>query len=141
MNDSEPPLGSVDNELADRQSARVPQHDDLVGLFVVEVGERQAWPFVQFCDNAPVTPREVRLYIDTRFEFHLHTGEVHRYVASDAGPAMLDLLELNHLAVTNAAVETSGLCLTFDDGRMLKVAATAEPTTIGDVWWLSPWLE
>lgn len=36
---------------------------DLVGTFVVEVGERQARPFLTFCNNEPTPPIETRLCI------------------------------------------------------------------------------
>jgi hypothetical protein len=112
------------------QCARVPQPSELVGLFVVEVGERQAWPFVQFCDNSPTPPREVRLYIDTDFEV-CH--------ASGADTSTEGLLALNMLAVTRVT-EDDGLRVTFDNGSELTVSDAARPTTVGDVWWFSPWL-
>src|SRR3954451_21718759 len=37
----------------------------LRGNHVVEVGVRQVWPFVTFCDGSDPNVREVRLYIDT----------------------------------------------------------------------------
>ena len=39
--------------------------NNIVGCFATEVGERQAWPFLQFCD--PSSAQEARLYIDTIF--------------------------------------------------------------------------
>ena len=41
--------------------------EPLRGQFVVEVGLRQAWPFLTLCDNAPTPPRETRVYIGTTF--------------------------------------------------------------------------
>jgi hypothetical protein len=39
--------------------------DQIAGSFVVEVGFRQAWPFLGLCDNRPTPAQETRLYIDT----------------------------------------------------------------------------
>jgi hypothetical protein len=108
----------------------VPQPWDLVGLFVVEVGERQAWPFVQFCDNSPTPSREVRLYIDTHFEVRPATAPI---------GSIESLLALNMLAVTGVT-DDEGFRVTFDGGSELTISDTAGPATTGDVWWLSPWL-
>lgn len=39
----------------------------LRGCFVTEVGVRQAWPFLTFCDSNLNPAQERRLYIDTAF--------------------------------------------------------------------------
>lgn len=93
---------------------------DLVGTFVVEVGERQAWPFVTFCNNDPTPPVETRLYIDTDYSL--------------AGAASLG--DLMSLEVDTATVEDAALLLTFTGGAMLDISGVANATTSHDVWWL-----
>jgi hypothetical protein len=38
--------------------------DQLAGSFVVEIGLRQAWPFLGLRDNRPSPAQEIRLYIN-----------------------------------------------------------------------------
>lgn len=111
---------------------RVPEPSDLVGLFVVELGERQAWPFIQFCDNRPTPSREVRLYIDTVFDVFLPAvvkveDRLHR------------LLALNNLTVGAVEVRGPGLDVSFTDGSRLTISEEAQSWTTGDIWWLTPW--
>lgn len=42
----------------------------LRSCFVAEVGARQAWPFLTFCNNKADPARERRLYIDTAFRIN-----------------------------------------------------------------------
>ena len=59
------PSASLDERAAGLLGHHVPVDvTELVGSFVVEIGIRQAWPFVGFCDNRPTRSRETRLYID-----------------------------------------------------------------------------
>lgn len=110
--------------------------NELVGCFVVEVGERQAWPFVTFCDNRPTRSREVRLYIDTEF-----------WVIPEPPPGVDRVLEFVRLASTNnlmvdrVVAGDSGLLLDFGDGQQLQIAAEPRADTTGDVWWLSDWVD
>jgi hypothetical protein len=93
----------------------------LVGGFVVEVGSRQAWPFVGFCDNAPTPPVETRLYIDTDYEV----------VGVDGLPALMGL------TVSSAGVGPGeSLAIVFAEGAKLVISGDANATTTGDVWWL-----
>jgi len=108
---------------------------ELRGCFVTEVGVRQAWPFLTFCDNGSDPTQERRLYIDTTFRVNdepLNDG--------DAKRAITALLSLNNLTVTAVDVSASHtLTLTFDDGHdVLIVAGGAAVFTTHDVWWLSP---
>jgi hypothetical protein len=64
------------------------EHPDRVrGWFVVEVGRRQAWPFLNLAD--PVSGRELRLYIDSTFSVApgydaVRQDDVRVFVALDA---------------------------------------------------------
>lgn len=109
---------------------------ELVGTFVVEVGERQAWPFITFCDYATTPPREVRLYIDTGFSLD---GEPEWPAAND--PAVIKLLPVNSLAVTAVELNGAELSLTFENDTLLVVSGAAAAWTTGDVWWLAPWTQ
>lgn len=105
----------------------------LVSWFVVEVGVRQAWPFLTLSE--PESGAEARLYIDT--EFRLEPGD-RRFADGDVQRSAAALLDLNNRTVT--AVELSdgaGLLLRLDGDRMLSVSGTAAAFTTGDVWWLA----
>jgi hypothetical protein len=102
---------------------------ELRGCFVTEVGVRQAWPFLTFCDNRSDPTQERRLYIDTTFRLNdepLNDGDAERAVTA--------LLSLNDLTVTAVDVSTSRtLTLTFDDGHdVLIVAGSAAVITTQD---------
>jgi hypothetical protein len=107
----------------------------LRGQFVIEVGVHQAWPFLTFCDNAPMPPRATRLYIGTTFRVG---SSPQTFVAGDPEPAVVELLELNGRTVTDVAVGTGNeLRLDFDGGQStLAVDAVPQEFTTGDVWWL-----
>ena len=110
---------------------------DLVGTFVVEVGVRQAWPFITFCDNGPTPPREARLYIGTSFAVN---------GVDSASPydeeTSICLLPLNMLLVASAEWKRgSPLTINFDDDSRLDISADPADWTTGDIWWFSPWRE
>jgi len=108
----------------------------LRGQFVVEVGVRQAWPFLTLCDNAQTPPRETRLYIGTT----LRVGtSAQTFADGNPEPAVAQLLELNNRTVTDVAVSADNeLRLVFDGGQStLTVDAVPRPFT-GDIWWLAP---
>jgi hypothetical protein len=99
---------------------------DLVGTFVVEVGERQAWPFVTFADNDQ--DREYRLFLDAAWS--TTPDESHH----DFDPA---LLELQGATVTTVAVgDDASLRIEFD-GAALHVSGQPDEITTGDVWWIA----
>lgn len=112
----------------------MPEPQELVGTFVVEVGERQAWPFLTFCDNDATPSREVRLYIDTAFTLN---GALAWSSANE--PAVAELLPLNSLAVVAVDVSGGELSVTFSDETRMVVSGAAAAWTTGDVWWLGPW--
>jgi len=83
--------------------------------FVVEVGVRQAWPFLTFCEDGRTPPRETRLYIGTSFRL---ASAPPSFVDGDPDQAVAALLELNNRTVTDVAVnEENELCLVFDEVR------------------------
>ena len=107
----------------------------LRGQFVVEVGVRQAWPFLTLCDNVPTPARETRLYIGTSFR----VGSSPRTFADgDTDPAVAQLLQLNNRTVTDVAVSADNeLRLVFDEGGA-TVTVDARPRAFtGDIWWLA----
>lgn len=109
--------------------------DELVGLFVVEVGVRQSWPFLRFCDNSVTPAREIRLYLDSPFEVGAADA-----VPTGAAPVER-LFEVNNLPVFRVRREGPKLAIDFAGGTSLVISGVPSPTTTGDVWWLSPWLE
>jgi hypothetical protein len=116
-----------------RHNAYVPDPNDLVGCFVVEVGERQVWPFITFCDNRPTPSREVRLYVDTAYSV---TDPGEGRSTEGSVPA---LLELNNLGVAGVDTEGESLVVRFSEGPQLIISNDVQPWTTHDVWWLSPW--
>ena len=110
--------------------------EQLRGWFVVEVGVRQAWPFLTLADGSSKSPTDARLYIDT--EFRLDSGAP-VFTEGDPHPAVVALLDLSNLSVTDAQVrDTAELMLAFEDGnRILVVSGTGMAFTSGPPWWLS----
>jgi hypothetical protein len=109
--------------------------------FVVEVGVRQAWPFLTFCDPDGAGDTEVRLYIDT--EFRLEPGGRH-FSDGDSERATVALLDLNNGTVTGVERhDDCGLVVRFDgNDPTLSVSGTGAAFTTQDVWWLAgPWRE
>jgi hypothetical protein len=107
----------------------------LRGQFVVEVGVRQAWPFLTLCDNAPTPPRETRLYIGTSFRVG---SSPQTFADGHPEPAVAELLELNNRTVTDVAVSADNeLRLVFDGGRSaLTVDAVPRAFTGDNIWWI-----
>ena len=106
---------------------------DLPGSFVVELGERQAWYFIGFCDNRPARSREARLYLDA--DWRLAPDQA----GADA-PELVRLAGVNGLTITEArCLEDGALCLTFADGVTFTVSGQANWDTVGEPWWFSPW--
>jgi hypothetical protein len=106
--------------------------NDLQGAFVVEVGVRQAWPFLTFA--WPDQDAEYRLYIDTTFRV-----DDHDLADGDPERAASALLALNNTNVTEVVVgDDAELTLRFDSpvGGVLVVAGTTADFTTGDIWWL-----
>jgi hypothetical protein len=106
----------------------------LVGRFVVEVGRRQAWPFLTLCDNRPEKSDEIRLYIDTAFE--VAPGPAYS-ADGETSQLLVAIGALENLTVVAAAVGEEGdLSLTFDNDRVLRVSGLAAAYTGGPPWWI-----
>ena len=105
---------------------------ELVGSFVVEIGERQAWPFVGFCDNEPTPAVERRLYIDADVVVASPDG---RHTEPGRNDVVSALLALNGLTVSEAETDKGQLRLSFDDGSALVVRGVARADTVGEPWW------
>ncbi|HMR95775.1 MAG TPA: hypothetical protein PKE05_09560 [Microthrixaceae bacterium] len=106
--------------------------EELIGCFVVEVGERQAWPFLTFVDTRPTPAMEARLYLDCEF-----TVDQVRVAPRSRGAT--PLLVLNMLAVTAVTRDSTAMVVAFGDEHELRISNEADELTTGDVWWMSPW--
>ena len=101
--------------------------------FVVEVGERQGWLFVAFCDNRSNPPAEYRLYMDGSF---ILTG------VTEVDVQVLEWLPLIRLAklqgLTVRAVEVGPadrISIHFDNDVCLKIEGKPSSAANADVWW------
>ncbi|MEV6370425.1 hypothetical protein AB0L86_26430 [Micromonospora musae] len=115
-------------------------HDphSLTGLSVVEIGIRQAWPFITFSSDEEIgRPTELRLFIDTTCEVRLPPSHTLDLASDDPAGTLHALLELLNLTVAVVTVgPDGGLVLDFDGGSTLCVSGVAEAWTTHDVWWL-----
>lgn len=101
-----------------------------VGWHVVEVGRRQAWPFIGLAD--PERGSETRLYIDCSFAVlpewrHLRQHDDVTLVALDA---------LSMLTVEEVRAEPTGTVRVVLGPLVLEISALPNEWTTGDVWWL-----
>jgi hypothetical protein len=98
-------------------------------MTVVEVGVRQAWPFLVF---AAEDGSEIRLYIDTNVQV---TPLLTTWTSQDA-PALWDaLMHLNMLNVDEVTVVGAGdLQIEFDGGIGLTVSGEPNEATTGLPW-------
>lgn len=111
---------------------------NLAGSFVVEIGIRQAWPFIGFCDNRLARSRETRLYIDAAWA--IDAAVVHD--VEDDERWLLTAARLNGATVVGAYVGTDGaLNVETDEGHALVVSGEATASTVGEPWWFSGWFE
>jgi hypothetical protein len=101
---------------------------NLVGWDVLEVGLRQAWPFVTLA--SPGEREERRLFIDTDF---VVTGSGRGEIR---GSALTRLEPLVALLVRDVRRGSTGLSFSFDDGTSLTIADEPNAETNGDIWWL-----
>jgi hypothetical protein len=106
---------------------------------VVEIGIRQAWPYVTFANHHDeATIPEVRLYIDSSFTVipaptDLGTGE-----EGDEQLWLLRLAEVLNLTVQDAAVDdNANLIVTFHGNVCLRVSGHGASWTTQDSWWLT----
>ncbi|MGW4329337.1 hypothetical protein ACWEKR_26000 [Nocardia sp. NPDC004573] len=109
--------------------------------FVVEIGIRQAWPYVTFADNRDgASPREVRLYIDSSFTVMPDPAVVVSAESDDERLALLRLAEVLDLTVHDVTVDDDGsLMVSFHDNVRLRVSGHSPPWITHDVWWLTPY--
>jgi len=129
---------------ADERAARFLRHhvpvdiSGLAGSFVVEIGIRQAWPFIGFCDNRPTRSRETCLYIDAAWSIAAAAVDD----IEDDERWLLTAARLNGANVVGAYVGTDGaLNVETDEGHTLVVSGEATARTVGEPWWFSRWLE
>lgn len=108
---------------------------NLEGCFVVEVGVRQAWPFIVFCDNSQALSAETRLYIDAKWSVNETTGSPE----SDHGKWLTSAVKLNNCTITNVLLDADhNLRIDTDYGDSLTVSGEPTPTTGGEPWWFAP---
>lgn len=127
----------VGGEAVTRDPWRSADHDhtDLPGTFVVEIGVRQAWPFIGFCDNRFAVSRELRLYLDAPWR----VGDASSGGAADLEAWLTAAEPLNGLTVEAAVVEADGsLHVEFLNGPTLRVPASNVASSAGESWWLTP---
>lgn len=106
--------------------------------FVVEIGIRQAWPYVTFADSRDgVSPQEVRLYIDSSFTVMPGPTVLGSADEDDEKFRLLRLTEVLNLTVHDVTVDDDGsLMVSFHDNVCLRVSGHSQIWTTGDVWWL-----
>jgi hypothetical protein len=106
--------------------------EELRGYHVVEVGVRQAWPFLTFCSQSG--DREIRLYLDS----DMRVSPVQSAWVSQSSAAAISALHyLNMQTVDKLHVGSDGsLRISFLDEHRLEVRGEANAETSGDVWWL-----
>lgn len=104
--------------------------EDFAGCSVVEVGERQAWPFITVYN--PATDQEARLYIDTPFT-------VNGVEATHDDEWTIPLLEVNMLGIVAIDQPGEDLRILFNDQTELVLSGEGTARTTQEVWWTSPW--
>lgn len=103
-----------------------PQH--LNGWHVVEVGRRQAWPFMGFAD--PESGMEVRLYIDSTFKISGRRSALRQH--DDAAVKALE--SLSGLTVRSVESSPAQLNIQFDE-TTLSIEQEANELTSGSPWY------
>ncbi|MEU1426487.1 hypothetical protein ABZ412_05355 [Nocardia sp. NPDC005746] len=117
-------------------------HDDAPALlrerFAVEIGIRQAWPYVTFADHRDgASPLEVRLYIDSGFTVISGPAVLVPADEDDEKLRLLRLAEVLNRTVHDVTVDDDGsLMVSFDDNVCLRVSGHSQSWTTHDVWWL-----
>ncbi|MGY2010751.1 hypothetical protein ACW9HC_27540 [Nocardia gipuzkoensis] len=106
--------------------------------FVVEIGIRQAWPYLTFADNRDgAFPQEVRLYIDSSFTVMPDPAVLGSGEEDDEKLRLLRLAEVLNLTVHDVTVDDDGsLMVSFHDNVRLRVSGHSPLWTTHDVWWL-----
>ena len=101
----------------------------LVGWHVVEVGVRQAWPFLTFAD--PASGREVRVYMDAAVRVSPDAVSLRQ---DDAG-LVAALERVNMMTVDDAAVVDGSLELWFE-GESVWIDGEENEVTTHTPWWV-----
>lgn len=111
----------------------------LVGYFVVEVGIRQAWPFVAFASHEEgADPAEVRLYIDSAFTVRPTGSPPAGPEHDDIQRSLLRLAPVLNLTVREAAMgDDATLTLRLDGDLRLQISGSPATWTTHDVWWFA----
>lgn len=111
---------------------RVAEPEELIGSFVVEVGVRQAWPFLTFCDNRPTPETERRLYIESGIEVRPPT-EITPY--NSRSTQWQALFALAGLVVSSVDVgPDADLRIEFETGESLVVFGEQDAQASGPPW-------
>ncbi|MGW0506124.1 hypothetical protein [Micromonospora sp. NPDC003241] len=101
----------------------------------MEVGVRQAWLFLGFCDNRPTPPQESRLYLDT--DWCIEAASRTQGTAADDASWLTAALILHGATIAGAHVTDDGtLLLATTDQRSLIVTGHPEATPVGEPWWI-----
>ena len=111
--------------------------DQIAGSFVVEVGFRQAWPFLGLADNRPTVARETRLYIDSTWTINSTTSLTGE--ADDDVAWLTAAIAMNGETIDSARLDDNILRLTTTSGIQLLIANEQQPYTIGEPWHFSGW--
>jgi hypothetical protein len=107
----------------------------LQGQFVVEIGVRQAWPFLTLCDNARHRPAKpgstsARASVPARHRrpsrMVTRTQPSPSFYSSITGPSR-----------TLPSAQTTSFCLVFDAGHVTMTVDAAPRAFTGDIWWLA----
>jgi hypothetical protein len=103
----------------------------LAGHTVVEIGCRQAWPFLELID--PSAEREIRLYIDADVRIEGDGGGT--FGQEDTG-LLAALARILNCAIERAETAPGGdLHVTFSDGYALVVSGDDNANTTAAPWW------
>lgn len=111
-----------------------PQERELrsvIGWHVVEVGRRQAWPFIGFAH--PERDEEVRLYVDCSIAVlpgarHLRQHDTETLIALD---------DLNGLTVEDVREGPTGVMSVVLGASVLELSNAPNELTSHNVWWLA----
>lgn len=102
----------------------------------MEIGFRQAWPFLGFCDDRSTPPAERRLYLDT--DWCIEAGSCVRGTAANEATWLTAALTLNGATIAEAHVADDGtLILAMTDQRSLVASGQPEAAPVGEPWWLA----
>ena len=101
------------------------------GWHVVEVGMRQAWPFLTFAD--PVTGRETRVYVDAAMRISPDTEPMHQ----DDERLLAALERVNMMTLDSAEVVDGHLLLTLEES-VVWICGDDNELSTNAPWRISP---